>query len=206
MSDIQHHNYEEIYSGSDEYYWGIAPSRMCLKVIELMPPEKHLKILDIGCGEGKDSVFLTRCGYDVSAFDLSDAGVEKTKRLAEKAKVKVNVFKANIWDYRLNDEYDILFSSGVLHYIKPELRGEIFNNYLEHTKENGINVFNVFIDKPFIAPAPENEEHSYLWYSGQLLEFYRDWYIEDFSEFIFDCNSSGVLHQHAMNCIYAHKK
>ncbi|MDR2600396.1 MAG: class I SAM-dependent methyltransferase [Oscillospiraceae bacterium] len=206
MRNSSYHDYDEVYGVSDEYYWGVKPSYMCLKIIELMPPDKYTRVLDIGCGEGKDSVFLARCGYDVSAFDLSDTGVEKTKKLAERANVKVNVFKANIWDYRLNDNYDILFSSGVLHYIKPELRDEVFGNYLTHTNENGLNVFNVFIKKPFITPAPENEEHSYLWSSGQLLAYYSDWYVEDFSEFVFDCNSSEVPHQHAMNSIFARKK
>ena len=201
-----HYEYETVYSSGDAYYWGIAPSQMCLKIIELMPPDKPLKVLDIGCGEGKDAVFLARCGYDVSAFDISDAGVEKTKQLAEKVGVCVNVFQANIWDYRLNSTYDILFSSGALHYIKPELRNEIFENYREHTSQNGLNVFNVFVEKPFIAPAPEKEKHSYLWYSGQLLAFYRDWLIEGSSETVFDCHSSDTLHQHAMNTVYARKK
>jgi tellurite methyltransferase len=108
--------YETEYQKND-YYWGIEPSTMCLRVLECMPPVRPLKLLDIGCGEGKDAVFFARCGYAVSAFDISDAGIEKLKRLAEKAHVHVQVFKANIWDYRLSEEYDILFSSGVLHYI-----------------------------------------------------------------------------------------
>ena len=90
--------YEEEYK-IPEYYWGIEPSKLCLRVLELLPPSRHLKLLDIGCGEGKDSVFFARNGYDVTAFDISDAGIEKTKRLAEKARVQVKVFKADILDY-----------------------------------------------------------------------------------------------------------
>lgn len=198
--------YENVYRRSDEYYWGVNPSSMCLKVISIMPPDKHIKILDIGCGEGKNAVFFARCGYDVSAFDISETGVEKTKRLADNARVHINVFKADLWDYRMNCKYDILFSCGVLHCIKPELRDEIFTDYRKNTNINGINVFNVFVEKPFIAKAPENEEHSYLWRSGQLLTYYHDWFIENFSESVFDCNSSGILHQHALNQIYARKK
>ena len=203
---METHNYESVYSNSEDYYWGVNPSRMCLEIVSLMPPGKHTKILDIGCGEGKDAVFLARCGYDVSAFDISESGVEKVKRLAEKANVYVNVFKASIWDFRLDSGYDVLYSSGILHYIKPELRNELIENYQQHTNANGINAFNVFVDKPFIAPPPENEEHSYFWRSGQLLAYYHEWFIESFSEFIFDCDSSGVMHQHAMNVMIGRKK
>ena len=198
--------YENVYDYSGKYYWGTNPSQTCLRIISLMPPNKRIKVLDIACGEGKDAVFLARCGYDVDAFDISDKGVEKTKRLAEKARVNVNVFKANICDYRLSSKYDVIYSNGALHYIKPELKDEIITDYLQHTNKNGINAFNVFVTKPFVPPPPEKEEHSYFWHSGELLAYYQDWLIEDSSEIIFDCNSSGVPHKHAINEVYARKK
>ncbi len=202
---MEYHNYEKVYCDTDEYYWGVAPSQMCLKVVSLMLPDRHLKLLDIGCGEGKDAVFFARCGYDVSAFDASEAGIEKVKRLAAKANVFVNAFVADIWNYRLDCSYDILYSSGALHYIKPELRDEIIGDYRMHTNTGGLHAFNVFVEKPFIAPPPEKEEHAYFWRSGQLLAYYHDWFIEDFSEFIFTCDSSGIPHQHAMNMLYARR-
>jgi len=196
-------SYYENYYKQDEYYWGVQPSNMCLKVLELLPPVRPLKILDIGCGEGKDAVFLARCGYDVSAFDISEAGIEKTKRLAEKARVHVRAFRANIWDYRLDEKYDVLYSSGTLHYIKPELRDEVMSNYKMHVNENGLVIFHVFVKKPFIAPAPEKESHSYHWKSGQLFSYFHDWYVEDCMEYVFDCNSSRKPHRHAANRLYA---
>ncbi len=196
--------YEEAYK-NEEYFWGIQPSTMCLKVLEHMPPVKPLSLLDLGCGEGKDAVFFARCGYKVSAFDISEAGIEKTKRLADQANVYVDVFKANIWDFRLERKYDILFSSGVLHYIKPELREEIISNYKDFTADGGLNALHVFVKKPFISDAPEKENHSYHWTSGQLLSLYHDWLMEDYSEYVFDCNSSGIPHKHAANRMYARK-
>lgn len=92
-----------------------------------MPPIKHLKLLDIGCGEGKDAVFFARNGYDVTAFDISDAGIEKTKRLADKIGVHVDVFKADILDYRLDTYFDVIYSSVVLNYIKPDYRDELYH-------------------------------------------------------------------------------
>ncbi|GGG26918.1 hypothetical protein GCM10010916_49150 [Paenibacillus abyssi] len=170
-----------------------------------MPPTKHLKLLDIGCGEGKDAVFFARNGYDVTAFDISDAGVEKTKRLADKIGVHVNVFKADILDFRLDSYFDVIYSSGVLNYIKPEYRDEIFRNYKQYTNPYGVHVLNVFVNKPFIAPPPEKESNSFMWRSGELLTHYQDWFIKDSSEIVFDCNSSGIPHKHAMTKLIAQK-
>ncbi|SHN88455.1 methyltransferase domain-containing protein [Desulfitobacterium chlororespirans] len=196
--------YEEEYK-TQEYYWGIVPSKMCLRVLELIPPTTRLKLLDIGCGEGKDAVFFARNGYDVTAFDISDAGIEKTKRLAGNAGIQVKVFKADILDYRLDTNFDILFSSGVLHYVKPQLREEIFSNYKQFTNPNGLHIFNVFVNKPFIDPPPEKEPTACKWVSGELFTHYHDWLIQECSEVIFDCDSSGILHQHAMNKVIAQK-
>ena len=196
--------YEEEYK-IPEYYWGVTPSKKCLRVLDLLPPSTHLKLLDIGCGEGKDSVFFARNGYDVTAFDVSDAGIEKTKRLADNVGVQVKVFKADILDFRLDTSFDIIFSSGVLHYIKQSLRDEIFSNYKQFTNPNGLHVLNVFVNKPFIGPAPEKEPTARKWISGEIFMHYHDWLIEECSEVIFDCNSSGISHQHAMNQIIAQK-
>jgi tellurite methyltransferase len=198
-------SYYEEYYNKEEYFWGVTPSTMCLKVLELMPPSKPLRLLDIGCGEGKDSVFFARCGYSVTAFDISDAGIEKTKRLADKANVYVDVFKANIMDFKLEQSYDIIFSSGTLHYIKHELKNEIFSNYKDFTASGGLNAMHCLVDKPFIKKIPGKKSHSQYWKSGQLLNLYNDWYIENSEEYIFDCNSGGIAHKHAANRVYARK-
>jgi tellurite methyltransferase len=204
FQDKQVSIYEQEYK-IPQYYWGIEPSKMCYLVLELMPPTKPIKLLDIGCGEGKDAVFFARNGYDVTAIDISDAGIEKAKKLADQLGVHMKVEKADIMDYRLETSFDILFSSGVFNYIKPELRDEVLSNYKQFTAPNGIHVFNVFVQKPFIAPPPEKEPNSSKWISGELFTHYHDWKIHESSEVIFDCNSSGIPHKHAMNKMIAQK-
>jgi len=196
--------YNNAYS-NDDYYWGMEPSTMCYEVLRYLPPTRPLKLLDIGCGEGKDAVFFARCGYIVSAFDLSEAGLEKTRLLAEKAKVTVNIFKANLWHFRLTENYDILYSSGVFEYIKPEIRSEIMENYKAHVNDGGLVAFHTFVKKPFIERKPDRQRDSYAWKSGELFTYFHDWYIENCCEYIFDCNSSGVPHKHAANRLFARK-
>lgn len=195
--------YQEWYK-APEYYWGTQPSSLCLRVIDLLPPERPYRLLDVGCGEGKDAVFMARCGYDVTAFDVAQAGVEKARRLADRAGVFINAFVADVNDFRPDGEYDAVFSSGVLHYIRPELRAEIFSSYKAHTAPGGVHAMNVFVHKPFLAPPPEKED-SYDWKSGELFALYHDWELRHVEEKIFDCNSSGVPHKHAMDVMMAKK-
>lgn len=201
-------DYDKRYN-TEEYYWGLTPNHICYDIMKILPPIKPYRVLDIGCGEGKDAVFFAKCGYTVTAFDISEQGIEKAKRLAEYNKVEVGFFKADIFDYRPTDEYDIIFSSGVLHYIPLTERKEFFESLKAHTSDIGINALNVFVQKPFIAPAPDNtedEDKIHPWYSGELFGYYHDWMFHTCKEEIFDCNSSGIPHKHCMDTLIAKKQ
>jgi tellurite methyltransferase len=196
--------YDDRYS-QPGWYWGKKVSALCFKVLELMPPEKPLTLLDIGCGEGQNAVFFARNGYRVTAFDLAQTGVEKTLCLAAEAGVKITAFQADINTYRLREPFDIIFSTGVLHYIPDALRREIFDHYKAFTNENGLNVFSVLVNKPFIPKAPDADATAHTWLSGEVMTYYHDWKIEYSLEHIFDCMSSGVPHQHASNKLVVRK-
>jgi len=188
------------------FYWGRKPSQTCYRVLQLLPPDRPLRLLDIGCGEGRNAVFFARNGYQVTAFDTSPKGVEKTWELAADAGVPIEAFVADINEFRLAESFDVLFSTGVLQYVPPEQRHELFSNYREHTRPGGLNALSVFVKKPFIRQAPDAEKTAHKWISGELLTHYHDWKMEFCTEEIFDCMSSGVPHQHAVNRIVARKE
>lgn len=194
--------------GKEGYYWGLTPNRICYDIMKLLPPIKPYRVLDMGCGEGKDAVFFAKCGYAVTAFDLSEQGIEKAKRLAEHNKVEVRLFRADLFDYRPDTEYDIIFSSGVLHFVPEQQRKDLCDSLKEHTADNGINAMNVFVEKPFITRAPDStrdESKRHPWRSGELFGYYHDWLFHVCREEVFDCNSGGKPHKHCMDTLIAQK-
>ena len=200
-------DYDRRYN-TEEYYWGLMPNRICYDIMKILPPIKPYRVLDIGCGEGKDAVFFAKCGYDVTALDISEQGIEKAKKLAEHNQVEVRFFKADLFDYRPDTEYDIIFSSGVLHFIPENDREELCDSLKAHTSDNGINALNVFVQKPFITRAPDStrdEEKRHPWKSGELFGYYHDWLFHICREEIFDCNSGGIPHKHCMDTLIAQK-
>ena len=200
-----HGYYDERYK-KEEFFWGLQPNETCFEIMKMKPPIKSLKVLDIGCGEGKDAVFFARNGYQVTAFDLSKDGIEKGKRLAEQCGVYVDFFQADLNDYRLVDKYDIIFSSGVFDYMKPDLRIEITEHLKEHTNDDGLNAIKVFVEKPFIEVDDKKKKaYRYSWKSGELFTYYYDWEISTMKEVIYDCNSGGVPHKHCIDIMIANK-
>lgn len=199
-------DYDNRYN-TEEYYWGLEPNRICYDIMKILPPIRPYRVLDIGCGEGKDAVFFAKCGYEVTAYDISEQGIEKAKKLARYNKVEVKFFKANLLDYCPDTEYDIIFSSGVFQVVPHTERKKLCDSLKMHTAAHGINALNVFVQKPFIAPAPDRmkEEENRTWYSGELFGYYHDWLFHDCREEIFDCNSGGMAHQHCMDVLIAQK-
>lgn len=199
--------YEQRYQG-DDYYWGINPNRLCYEIMQRRPPVRRYRVLDIGCGEGKDAVFLARNGYQVEAFDIAEAGLQKARSLAQCHLTSVDFFRADLLDYEPEGMYDIIFSSGVLHYLPPEKRTCVLEQLKAHTAPHGLHVMNVFVEKPFIAPAPDTEpaetDHP-AWKSGELFMHYHDWKLHKTDELIFSCQSSGVPHEHCMDIMIAEK-
>ncbi|MCK4850168.1 MAG: class I SAM-dependent methyltransferase [Phycisphaerae bacterium] len=187
------------------YYWGKRPSSFCLKVLELLPPDQPRKLIDIGCGEGRQAVFFARNGYEVTAFDLSPQGVDKTCKLADEAGVSVRAFEADMREYRLTETFDIVFCHGGVHYIPEKLRTAVLDNYKQFTTKGGLNVLSTFVKKPFIAKAPDAQSTAHKWVSGELFMHYHNWRLEFCTETIFDCMSSGVPHQHTMDLMIARK-
>ncbi len=200
-------DYERRYGGG-EYYWGLQPNEMCYEIMKRKPPVKPCRVLEIGCGEGKDAVFLAQNGYLVTAFDAAETGLEKARSLAEHHGVQVDFFQADVLDYRPDTFFDIVFSSGALHYIPSALREDVISSMKEHTVTGGIHAVNVFVDKPFIDPAPDREPVEIErgnWRSGELQGLYHDWLFHENEEIIFDCDSGGVPHRHCMDILVAEK-
>lgn len=196
--------YDDKY-GSEDYFWGKKPTSMTYKILQISPPERPLKLLDIGCGEGRDTIFFARNGYEVTAFDLSIEGVNKAREWADRLNLSVNVFQADLNNYRLQVHYDILFSSGTLQYIPRELREDIFAHYKEFSKPGAIHVFTVPVYKPFIPRDPGADDTEHDWLSGEIFTLYHDWQIEFCAEEILDYLSDGISRQFAVNRIIARK-
>lgn len=193
--------------GDQNYYWGKKPSAMCDTIIQIMRPNEkfHPRLLDLGCGEGRNAVYFAKHGFEVVGLDISAVGLEKTKKYAEEERVHVRTIRADINDYQLTEIYDVIFSTGTLHFLSPKIRKQKFQNYKNHTSPNGIHAMSVFVKKPFIPIAPDADKNAFSFKSGELMSYYWDWKILFCIEDIFDCMSSGIPHKHAVNRIIAGK-
>lgn len=197
-------NYEKWYEG-DEYYWGLEPGDFLDELIELCPPSPDKKVLDIGCGEGKDAVYMAEKGYAVTAFDLTENGVAKTLALAENRNVGIEAYVDDINTFETDNMFDIVYSTGTIQYLFEENKKAFFDKINRITRENGVVYFNVFVEKPFLELPPDWDIEEKMWKPGELFTFFPDWKVERIDEVIFEDMSGGVPHFHCMDTIICRK-
>jgi tellurite methyltransferase len=190
--------YDEKYS-SDGLFWGKHPSTIARIFSQNHWPQGPERLLDAGCGEGRDSIFFAQAGYKVTAFDASAVGVEKTAEWAKRLNLPVEVTQADVNEYRLQEPFDVVLASGVFHYVQTPLRDEVIDNYKAFTRPGGMHAVLVPVVKPFVVTDPEADKEELTWHSGEILTHYHDWRIEFFEERIVPEGN----HQFAMNLLVA---
>jgi len=115
--------YDEKYTNEDSY-WGNLPSSMARIFFQKYSSGGSPKLLDIGCGEGRDSVFFAQNGYQVTGFDASEVGVKKSIALAKGLNLSIRFFQADINNHRLDSDFEVVFSSGGIALHPHEFAGE----------------------------------------------------------------------------------
>lgn len=103
----------QLMSGDDETdtgrMWNINPA--LLTVLQTTMPGT---VLDLGCGAGRDAVWLAANGWEVTAVDRLESNIEVLKKLraAHAPEVPIEWVIANLNDFRPETRYDLV----LLHY------------------------------------------------------------------------------------------
>ena len=76
-------------------------------------------VLDLGCGQGRDAIFLGQLGYQVIGIDKSIVGIEQLNQKAEKQNLGITGKVADVYNYHISREIDIVLLDSML-YFKPK--------------------------------------------------------------------------------------
>lgn len=99
---------------------------------------KQGKALDVGCGKGRNSVYLAKRGFDVDGVDFSKTSIEMAKQIAKEQSLEVNFLCQSIFDFEGKPEsYDFIYDSGCLHHMKPHRRNQYLKTILKYLKPDG---------------------------------------------------------------------
>lgn len=170
----------------DEHYFTekYDLTRTHSEVLDAVRVVKPGKTLDLGCGNGRNSLYLAANGFDVTAWDKNPMSIKNVERI--KAAEGLENLQTNVVDLntlRFDGEYDFILSTVVLMFLEANTIPGLIANMQRCTKPGGYNLIVAAMDT---ADYPCTVGFPFAFREGELRDYYAGWeqlkYNEDVGE------------------------
>ena len=161
---------------------------------------RHLKVVDLGCGAGRYTIWLAQSGYDVYACDASEGMLNKTKEGLEKIgyqDMEQKILKSRLEDLPFEDEmFDIVLTNGVIHnaFTCKEYK-QCLEECVRVLKTDGVLYLSVFTSDTVDNKLEKVEEHVYLTPDGlRMILFNKEEIIQMLSDLNYQMTKECALY------------
>lgn len=145
------------------------------------------RALDLGCGNGRNSVYLAAKGFDVTAWDknpMSIANLQSIKAAEGLDNLEIAVKDLNA--LRFDGEYDFIFSTVVMMFLEAQTIPGLIANMQRCTRPGGHNLIVAAMDT---ADFPCTVGFPFAFQEGELSGYYAGWEMLNYNEDV------GELHR-----------
>jgi cyclopropane fatty-acyl-phospholipid synthase-like methyltransferase len=189
-------------------FWGREPGSLVRKFVERLGSVRGLEILDAGCGEGKNAIFLASHGALVRAVEMSQPALDN----ARAAWGADGAIRWELGDARTialpADTYDVVIAYGLLHCLASAGQiSTVIERLQAATKGGGVHVICAFNGRrqefadahPGFHPCTPDHQH--------YLDAYRGWEMLEVSDtdLVETHPHNNVRHTHSMTRLIARK-
>lgn len=165
----------------DGYVFGTEPNEWLRRHASVWHPGS--RILCVADGEGRNSVWLAKQGHQVEAFDISDVGVGKARRLAQESQVAVDFAVAGCDDFAWKQgHYDGVVAIFV-QFADPDLRARLFENMMRTLKPGGALILVGYTPRQLEYGTGGPSVLSHLYTSELLRESFANLHIRVLDEY-----------------------
>jgi tellurite methyltransferase len=166
-----------------DWFFGTEPSALARRVIHYfrtmeIPIEGRL--LDLGCGEGRDILYFAGLGFEVDGIDGSPMAVTRAQAgLAREGRV-ARIEHADLSRMLWHGDYDVIFANNSIQFAGEDAL-RVLEEVRSHTKPNGWNAIGMFTREELDR---RQEEDAYCLETRELKHIYRGWTILEYGESI----------------------
>lgn len=156
------------------------------EVLEAMESLSPGKALDLGCGQGRNALFLAQHGFEVTAVDQNELALEILQSIVEQEDLEMTVGLYDINSANLKQSYDLIVSTVVLMFLQADRIPAIIRNMQDQTNPGGYNLIVCAMDT---EDYPCQVPFSFTFKEGELADYYKDWELIKYNE------NPGHLHR-----------
>ncbi|HKZ08217.1 MAG TPA: class I SAM-dependent methyltransferase [Methylomirabilota bacterium] len=182
----------------ESYVWGTEPSALAVELAGRVPA--GARVIDLGCGEGRDSVFFAQRGLRVTGVEASAAGLRKAERLAADRGVQVRWIESVLPALPPLGTFDLVYSCGSIHYVPRRERPQLFARLRALTARGGLQAHIVFTDRQIYEERGERIEY---FMPGELAGVFAPDEVLRREERLIECRQDGRAHHHSVEVLLA---
>lgn len=167
--------------------YGLNPAHS--EVIEASKTIQPCDALDMGCGTGRNALFLGQLGFNVVAIDSNPGAIQTLESIVEEEDI-TNI-QAQVYDINeaaIQGDYGLIACTVTLMFLNPSRVDAVITDMQEHTLIGGYNLIVCAMDTE-AYPCPVN--FPFLLKEGQLSELYNGWELVKYNE------NLGTMHNGA---------
>ncbi|MEP3244687.1 MAG: class I SAM-dependent methyltransferase [Sneathiella sp.] len=100
--------------------------------------EKPLcRVLDVGCGQGRDAIFIARMGHRVVGVDLAKNGIRDLNNAAQQENLPIEGHVADITTFAPEGVFDVVLVDRTLHMLQEADRLKALGRLLDCVGDKG---------------------------------------------------------------------
>lgn len=168
--------YDELYSSLDNVFGDGEPDEFVKK----LPIGKKFSVLELGAGQGRNSIWLARKGNEVEVRDISKVAIDKIMEVSKKENLNIVGLNIDSRD-KIEKDYDVIITTYMFHHLDSNDANLVLQNMKDHTKSGGYNVVTVFTKEGDFYKK-NTETKNYYPELGELKKIYDGWEVIDYSE------------------------
>ena len=172
-------------------------------IVELsagLPP--GARVLDLGCGEGRNALYLAGLGHRVHALDISAAGLDKLASIAAQRGLDVTTEVGDLGEYQVTGQWDLVMAHGVIDYLDNQGWRRLVAEIREHTVTGGWNAYTcmLFTDEYPAPPEFRRAGFKHSLAAGELADTYAAWDVSRHDRYVkWDQHPGIPIHCHPVD-------
>lgn len=167
--------YDSLYASADVIFGEGKPVAAVTRLKNYLPEGT---VLDIGGGEGRNTLYLAREGFKVTVTDLSVVGINKLQKIAEAEGLEICTLVEDTVLEGIKGVYDSVLATFVLHHIDANEVKKLIADARSHTSEGGINIIVTFANNGGLYERNVGKDTNRFYPDEKAMqELYTDWNI-----------------------------